>query len=126
MSKVLNFDQFIAEKSKETITVTVFGDEYEVPMEIPAIVPVMMARAESTNDPQMASRMTFKAADAMLGVDAVNKMCSKGMSSNDMATLVQMLFEKINGKDDDDDDEVEEISDEDSRKQTGEGKRSKK
>jgi len=43
-----------------------------------------------------------------------------------MATLVQMLFEKINGKDDDDDDEVEEVSDEDSRKQTGEGKRSKK
>ena len=125
MSKVLNFDQFMSEKTKETISVTVLGNTYEVPMEVPAIVPVMMARAESANDRVMASRMTFRAADALFGREAIDQMCSNGLSGEDLATLIQMLFEKINGGDDDED-EVEEISDEDSRKQTGEGKRAKK
>lgn len=125
MGKVLNFDQFLSEKNKETISVTVFGENYEVPAQIPAIVPVMMARAESTSDPQMATRMTMKAADAMFGEEAVNEMCDNGMSAPDLANLVQQLFKMINGTDDEDDD-TEEVSDEDSRKQTGVGKRAKK
>jgi len=125
VGKVLNFDQFLSEKNKETISVTVFGENYEVPAQIPAIVPVMMARAESTSDPQMATRMTMKAADAMFGEEAVNEMCDNGMSAPDLANLVQQLFKMINGTDDEDDD-TEEVSDEDSRKQTGVGKRAKK
>lgn len=123
MGKILNFDQFMSEKQKETITVTVYGKEYAVPMEIPATVPVMMARAESSMDGQQSTKMVMRAADAMFGADAVDEMCSKGMSAGNLASLVQELFKAINGTDDD---EEEELTDDDSRKQTGEGKNAKK
>ena len=55
MSKILDFDKFISEKKKETITVTVLGKDYPVSMEIPAIVPVMMARAEASLDQQQST-----------------------------------------------------------------------
>lgn len=126
MGKVLNFDNFMSEKKRETIAVTVMGKQYTVPMEIPAIVPVMMARAESANDPAANTRMVMRAADAMFGEKNVNQMCMDGLSAANLATLVQQLFKQINEGSSDDDDEVEELTDEDSRRQTGEGKRSKK
>lgn len=126
MGKVLNFDKFISEKKKETLKVTVFGKEYDVPMEIPAIVPVMMARAESSLDTQQSATMIMRAADTMFGAENVTEMCCKGLSSTDLASLVQMIFKEVNEGATDDDDEVEEISDEDSRVQTGKGKGTKK
>lgn len=125
MGKVLNFDQFLSEKQKETIAVTVYGKEYLVPMTIPASVPIMMARAEESLDGKQSTRMIMKAADVMFGTAAIDEMCDKGMSASDLATLVQQIFKQINGGGDDDD-EQEEVSDEDSRKQTGEGKNAKK
>ena len=125
MGKVLDFDKFMSEKKHETIDVTVFGKTYEVPAVVPAIVPVMMARAELSSDPQQSTTMIMRAADVMFGSDAVDEMCCSGMSAANLATLVQQLFAKINGTDAEDD-EAEELTDEDSRKQTGEGKRAKK
>lgn len=125
MSKVINFDKFISEKKKETITVVVLGENYTVPMEIPAIVPVMMARAEEALDSQQSTKMIMRAADALFGSANVDKMCAKGLSAGDLATLVQQIFKEIN-EGSAEDDETEEYSDEDSRVQTGEGKRGKK
>lgn len=126
MGKILNFDNFMSEKKKDTITVTVMGKEYVVPMEIPAIVPVMMARAESANDPSANTRMVMRAADAMFGESNVDQMCADGLGAANLAMLVQQLFKEINDGASEDDDETEELTDEDSRRQTGEGKRSKK
>ena len=125
MGKILNFDKFISEKKQETITVTIMGEEYSVPMEIPAIVPVMMARAESM-DGQQQTRMVMLAADAMLGAENVDKLCNKGFSAANLAALVQQLFKEINEGSSDEDEDSEEVTDEDSRIQTGEGKLAKK
>ena len=125
MSKVLNFDQFMSEKKQETIQVTVFGKEYEVPAQVPAIVPVMMARAERTKNPVDNTRMIMLAADALLGNETVNELCAKGMGSPDLVSLVTMLFQKINGPDDEED-EAEELTDEDSRTPVSGGKSEKK
>lgn len=125
MSKVLNFDQFMSEKKQETIQVTVFGKEYEVPAQIPAIVPIMMARAERTKNPVDNTKMIMFAADALFGNEAVNEICDKGMSTANLASLVTMLFKKINGSDDEDD-EAEELTDEDSRTPVAGGKSEKK
>ena len=120
--KILNFDLFMREKSKETMTVTIFGDDYEVPMQTPAVVPVMMARAEMSPDPQQSTMMIMKAADAMLGRETVDKLCEKGMSASDLSQLVQQLFHEFNS--DDEDENQQELSDEDSRVAVG-GKREK-
>lgn len=113
MSKTLDFDKFLSEKNKETLDVTVFGKVYRVPLMIPAIVPVMMARSEENLDQNESTKMVYRAADALFGEDAVNEMCAKGMAGKDMAELVQSVFNIINGKEEEDD-EAQELSDEDS------------
>ena len=123
MKKVLNFDKFISEKENETIEVTVYGRKYFIPAKIPAIVPVMMARAE--DDPAAGTRMVMKAADVLFGQKAVNQMCENGMSATELADLVQRVFVLINGDDSDEDEDSEEYSDEDSRKTVG-GSKGKK
>ena len=112
-NKVLNFDLFMQEKKKEMIEVTVFGDKYMVPNEIPAIVPVMMARAEESSSDADGTRAVMRAADALFGEQNVDTMCKKGMSASDLATLMQKIFTMINGKDEEE--TTEELSDEDSR-----------
>lgn len=125
MAKTLNFDLFMQENEKRTIDVTVFGDVYPVSMEIPAIVPIMMARAEESMNPKDSTNMIMRAADAMFGSEAVNKMCRKGMTAANLVKLVERLFAEINGTITDDDD-TQELTDEDSRVQTNSGKRAKK
>ena len=116
MKKVLIVDQFMQEKNNDVIEVTVLGHTYEVPAEIPAIVPVMMARAENSTDQQHATKMVMRAADAMFGTKAVDEMCANGISASSLVTLMEQLFQKINSPVDDENDDSEEYTDEDSRK----------
>lgn len=113
--KILNFDQFMRERTNETMTVTVFGKNYEVPMKIPALVPVMMARAEFSLDAAASTQMIMRAADSMFGTEAIDEMCRNGMGAKELADLVQRIFTMISGTDADNEDEVQEVSDEDSR-----------
>lgn len=114
MSKVLDFDLFMAEHNKETIDVKVFGKTYKVAKEVPAIVPVMMARAEESADSTLSGQMVLRAADGWFGTDAVNEFCSKGMTTSELSNLVTQIFRAIRGTDDEDED-AEEYTDEDSR-----------
>lgn len=125
MGKMLNFDNFIQEHEKRTMDVTIFGDVYVVPMEIPAIVPIMMARAEETMDSRENTRMIMRAADALFGVEGVNQMCRKGMSAKRLITIIEKVFAEIMHPEKEDDDE-QELSDENSRVQTNKSKRAKK
>ena len=120
--KILNFDKFISEKTADTIELTIFGNTFEIPAVIPAIVPVMMARAE--DDPATGTKMIMRAADIMFGKDRVNDMCEKGMTAGELADLVQRVFLMINGNDEDDD--SEELSDEDEYKPADGDKNGKK
>lgn len=122
MKRTLDFDKFMQEKQGDTIEVKLYGKTYTVKAEIPAMVPILMARSEEAADQQVQFKLVFKAADAMLGTQAVNEICDKGISTNDLAKLVKMLFDMINGVDEDE--ETEELTDEDSRKAIG-GKRKK-
>lgn len=118
MSKTLNFDLFMSEKERETITVTVYGKEYKVPCRLPAIVPLMMARAEKLADQTSRNaayaNMIFSAADALFGTKQMDDICSNGMDVEQLSLLVQKVFVLINGQEEDDG-EVTELTDEDSR-----------
>lgn len=124
MGKILDFDQFIQEHEKRELDVIVLGDTYKVPLTIPAIVPVMMARAEESLNPQDSTKMVMRAADAMFGAENVNKMCRKGLGAKDLAKLIEKLFAEINAGDEDE--EAQDVSDEDSRVQAKSGKSAKK
>lgn len=118
MKKTLEFDRFLTEKNRETLTVTVYGKAYEVPARVPAIAPLMMARAEKLADQSSRNdayaRMIFGAADALFGEASMNEICSHGMSVDELSLLVQKTFGLINGTEEEEE-EVVEIGDEDSR-----------
>lgn len=116
-SRMLNFDNFMAEKKAEPVIVTVFGKEYKVKPEIPAIVPVMMARANEAMTDAEASRIVLKAADAMFGAKAIDEMCEKGLTTDQIGDLIKKTFAVINGQDVDGED-AEILSDEDGMVQT--------
>lgn len=112
-NRTLNFDNFMVEKKQEPIMVTVFGKEYPVKPEIPAVVMVTLARTNDTNISEFeATQMMIRAGDAMFGKTVVDEFCRNGMQASQLIELIKMVFETINGKDVDGDD-VEELSDED-------------
>lgn len=121
-SRVLNFDNFITEKNEEPILVTVFGKEYKVKPQIPAIVPVMMARSNENMSEGDASRMVLRAADIMFGKEAIEELCEKGISVADLGSLIKHVFDMINGTGVDDDD-AETLSDEDGMVTTNKAKK---
>lgn len=111
--RTLNFDNFMSEKSQEPIMVTVFGKEYPVKPEIPAVVMVTLARTNDTSISEFdATKMMLSAGDVMFGKEAIDEMCRNGLRSDQLIDLIKMVFETINGKDVDGDD-VEELTDED-------------
>lgn len=110
--RVLDFDNFMAEKKQEPIIVRVFGKEYKVKPEIPAIVPVMMARANEEMNENDASRMVLRAGDIMFGKGAIEELCDKGISVGNLGALIKQVFDMINGQGLDDDEE-ETLSDDD-------------
>lgn len=112
--RTLNFDNFMVEKNQEPIMVTVFGKEYPVKPQIPAVVMVTLARTNDTSISEFeATKMLLNAGDILFGRDAISEFCAKGMQSEQLIQLIKMVFETISGKDVDGDD-VEEMSDEDS------------
>lgn len=111
--RTLNFDNFMTEKKQEPIMVTVFGKEYPVKPEIPAIVMVTLARSNDSSISEFeATQMMIRAGDALFGKSVMDEFCRNGMQASQLIELIKMVFEVINGKDIDGDD-VEEISDED-------------
>ena len=128
MRKVLEFDKFLSEAKGDTIDVTVYDKTYKIKSRIPAIVPLMMARAEELADQSFRNaeytRMIFKAADAIFGKDNMTEIAGKGMSVDELSLLIQKVFNLINGEEEDDDEE-EELSD-DSNVKPLPGKKAKK
>jgi hypothetical protein len=119
MSRTLNFDNFMTEKKQDPVLVTVFGKEYAVKPEIPAIVMVTLARAnDSKVSNSEAAVMIFRAGDVLFGQETINEFCAKGMTSEQLLSLIKKVFDTINGKDVDGDD-AEEISDEDGMTSAG-------
>lgn len=114
MNKVLDFDQFMAERNKETVDVKVYGKTYKIAKEIPALVPIMMARSEEDSNAEVSGQMILRAADGWFGKKVIDEFCAKGMTTRELCNLVTQLFRAINGTDDDDE-EAEEFTDEDSR-----------
>ena len=124
MKKVLDFDKFLQEKNKELLTIKIYGKEYSFPAEMPAIVPVLLARAAEEVDIAQESKITVGALDMLLGKESVDELCNKGLTVPEFRELAKKIFGMINGTVSDDE-EMQEMTDEDSRKTVGERKAKK-
>lgn len=96
MEKTLDFDRFLAEKQEESLTVRVYGEEYRVRKEIPALVPVLLARHAEENAGEKGKAL-LQAADVLFGREAIDGFCRKGMSSEALCQLVEQVFGRILG-----------------------------
>ncbi len=118
MNKILDYDRFMQEVSREPVIVRVHGREYTIPASIPALVPLMMARAERLQDDRERNaeyaKLVFAAADAMFGEKQMDDICAHGLTAEDLPGLIQKCFEVIQGQNAEEDDE-EEYDDENSR-----------
>lgn len=118
--KTLDFDKFIGEKDHEFIEVKIFGKKYKVKKFIPAIVPILMARAErcktKKEKQEISTKLVMMSIDAFLGNKAVDEICSKGITIEEITKIVEQLFLAINNNSVDDENEEESITDDDSFK----------
>lgn len=96
--KTLNFDRFMSEKKRDYITVTVFGKDYKVANEVPAIVPIMIARAGEDADASAVGLAVLRAGDVMFGKDAIQEMCENGISTIDLGQLIREVFSMVSGQ----------------------------
>ena len=103
--KTLDFDAFMAEKNREYVTVTVYGREYRVRREIPALMPILMARAGEETSPEEAGLAVLRCGDILFGREAVDAFCRAGMSCGELSELIQKTFCLITGEEREDPDE---------------------
>ena len=91
-----SFDDMLAETTNETITIRVYGKDYTIPAQMPAIIPVMMARFE--DDPEAMQRLTYLAGDHLFGHEAVTEWASHdGFTKEKLETIVSEVFKMIYG-----------------------------
>ena len=96
MERALDFDRFLAERREEALTVRVYGEEYRVKKEIPALVPVLLAR-HAEDDPEKKGKVLLQAGDLMFGREVIDGFCRKGMSAEALSQLVEQVFARILG-----------------------------
>ena len=95
--KTLDFDRFLSEKRAEYVRVRVMGREYRVKKEIPALLPLTLARAEEGGETAEMGRALLRAADTLFGRENVDALCRKGLSADDLTALVERTLALICG-----------------------------
>ena len=115
MGKMLDFDNFLAEKKRQYVEVKVYGKVYKVQKEIPAALVIELARmAEDKGGADAAAegRMTLKMGEALFGEAGMKEICRKGISAVDLTLLIHRTFAMITGKNVDGEDIGETVDDE--------------
>ena len=94
---MLDFDRFLSEKRGETVTVRVYGREYRVKKEIPALLPLLLARAGEGAAEEMGKAL-LQTGDLLFGAENVDGFCRKGMTAEELTALVEQTVTLICGQ----------------------------
>ena len=121
---MLDFDRFLSEKREACVTVTVFGKPYRVKREIPALLPLLLARAEADGQPAEMGKALLRTGDLLFGAENVDGFCRQGMTAEELTALVEQTLTLICGQNPGEDTET--LEDDGSREQEGKKARAKK
>lgn len=94
----LDFDRFLSEKRGEYVTVSVFGKPYRVKREIPALLPILLARAEAGGQPAEMGKALLRTGDMLFGAESVDGFCRQGMTAEELTALVEQTLALICGQ----------------------------
>ncbi|MBQ9301291.1 MAG: hypothetical protein IJ214_12370 [Clostridia bacterium] len=114
---MLDFDRFLSEKKKAYVTVSVFGKPYRVRREIPALLPILLARAEAEGQAAEMGKALLKTGDMLFGAENVDGFCRQGMTAEELTELVEQTLALICGKKPENDTET--LEDDGSREADG-------
>ena len=98
MQNYLDFDAFLREAEKTMMKIRVLGKEYEVKPELPALIPMKLARAQEGMSEEETVRMYLQSADAIFGKEAIDEMCEKRLTTPELAELVKQTVALIRGE----------------------------
>lgn len=102
-----NFDAFISEMNRETVSFTIFGKTYEIEKRMPAVIPLELSKYD--DDDGIPSKVLFKAANNIFGKKILDELCVNPLFTTDvLAELVKWAFEAINGGGDSEPEEITE------------------
>lgn len=93
----LDFDRFMAEKACEYVAVKVYGRLCRVRREIPALLPMLLARAAEISPEEM-GRAMLRTGDMLFGPEQMDEFCRQGMTAGEMTALVERTLALICGK----------------------------
>lgn len=102
-----NFDAFISEMTRETVSFTMFGKTYEIEKRMPAVIPLELSKYDDEDG--IPPKVLFRAANNIFGKDILGELCENPLFTVDvLAELVKWAFEAINGTADDEPAEITE------------------
>lgn len=94
--KFHDFDKQFSEMKRETMTIKMFGREYSFIAKIPAWLPLELSRQEESEE--VSNFIMFKAAREIFGEATVKEWRKlPDFDANMLATVIQTVFQMING-----------------------------
>lgn len=99
-NKYLDFDRQFSEMKRETITVRLFGEDVTIPAQIPAIIPIELARYEAKSNVPMP--VLIRAANMLFGEKITEWAQRPDFTADMLGEIIVRVFGAINGTDEGD------------------------
>jgi hypothetical protein len=90
MENYKDFDEFFDElEKKPAVTIKLYGKEYDLPTEIPAVIMLETFKAYKSGKKEVSEEKQLEMAFALLGEENVTEWCSKGLSMTKLAQIMK-------------------------------------
>ena len=87
-----DFDEFFGEMEKKSgLKIKLFGKEYELPTEIPAVTMLETYRAYKKGDATLSDAQQMAISFQMLGEDNVNEWCNNGLTMTQLTEIMKWV-----------------------------------
>lgn len=104
MSRYKDFDAYFAELNREPVVFRYKGEEFILPPELPAIVPikVMALQKQYGSDADIPADDIIEIAKAVFGEEYLNKLLGMGITMSEFGEIIQWVIGVYNGVEVDD------------------------
>lgn len=104
MAKTIDFDNYMEEKKEENITIKAFGEEFELPPQIPlkTMENIIQLRKELGKDGAIPEAQIFTALEQMIGKEALEVLKENDANIEDAQWLLKQIWKMYRTQDEKD------------------------
>jgi hypothetical protein len=92
-NKYFDFDEYMAERSGDPFIIKAFGEENEIPNDVPFDVVLKISRAMKDGQQTMSEEATLDMANTIFGKDTFTKWLEKGIGISGIMILTEKVME---------------------------------